>query len=171
MLLRISDERPDNEIRQAVDVAVTEAASEFSPLKFEGEYPTSGFGISEIRPRHVGIAADYWQATITTSYADWINTTVSDNAYLVVTGIFNNTLQPQTSELSPSANGNDMPRVNIEQMYTFDMAKAWLPKPFVVKANGNITIQAIAKQGQTEQIGLLGYTIAKRSYLIAATPT
>ena len=140
-------------------------------LKYEDNLPPPGFGVSEIRPRHVGIANDFWQATITAAYADWINTTISDNAYLVITGLFNNTVMPQTSELAPSANGNDLPRINIEQMYTFEEAKAWFPKPFVVKASGVLKIQAVAAQAQTERIGLMGYTVAKRSYLIAATPT
>ena len=81
------------------------------------------------------------------------------------------TLDPQTTEIFPSANGTDFPRINIEQLYALQDARAWFSKPFGVKCSGNLTIQAIAKTAGTERLGLMGYAIAKKAYLIAATPS
>lgn len=169
-LLNISDERPDQEISRLVSATINEACKEWS-LPYEGEFPLTGVGISELRPRHVGISTDYWQMTGTTSWADWVNTTVSDNAYLVVTGIFNLTIDPHVTAIYPRANGLDMPRMHIEQMYAFEEPRAFFTKPYAIKADGNITIQTISDIAQTEKLGLLGYCIAKRAYLIAATPS
>lgn len=169
-LLNLTNERPDAKIQQIVNKTISTATKEWN-LPYEEEYPTSGIGISELRPRHVGIDTDYWQATITTSWADWINKTVSQNAYLVVTGIFNLTLDPMTSQIFPSANGTDLPRIDLEQMYALPEARAFFSKPFGVSCSGNLTIQAIARQAGTERLGLTGYAIAKKAYLIAATPS
>lgn len=169
-LLRLLDEKPDEEIRQVLRQVIDDAKVEWSPLEYEGEYPIKGFGITEIRPRHVGLSTDYWQFTVTSSWSDWINKTLSDNNYIVVEGIFNLTPDPQTTEIFPSANGKDLPIINIEQLYTLDIARAWFGKPFAVKPNGNLTIQAIGRATNTEHLGLLGHTIAKVSYLINKTP-
>ena len=169
-LLQLTDERPDEEIRQLVLATIADAEAEWAPLKYEGEYPENGIGITIMRPRHVGLATDKWQMTVTTAWADWINKTLGDNNYEIITGLFNLTIDPATTELYPSANGKDMPRFNIEQLYALDLARAWFTKPFAVKANNNLTIQAIGRVMQTERLGLMGYTLAKRSYLLTAAP-
>jgi hypothetical protein len=170
-LLSVLSARPDAAIQEVLNATIRAAEQEWS-LPFQGEYPTSGIGIAELRPRMVGISGDAWQSTaFGTSWADWINTTVSQNAYIVVTGLFNLTADPQVTEIWPKANGNDLPRVNIEQMYTFLEPKAFFPKPFAVKSSGNLSIQAIARVAATERLGLMGYAVAKRAYLIASTPS
>ncbi|KKL68419.1 hypothetical protein LCGC14_2125180 [marine sediment metagenome] len=170
-LLINTDVRPDNEIKQAMDEIIAYGMDTWKPLKFEGEYPTTGFGLSILRPRNVGIANDFWQMTVTTSFADWINDTGGDNEIRLVTGVFNLTIDPGTSELFPSANGLQMPYFNIEHLYaTSDVARAWLTKPFAVKDNNNVTIQAVGRVAGTERLGLMGHIIGKRSLLIDATP-
>ena len=169
VLLTQTNQRPDAVISQAIGDAILSAEQEFSPLKFEGEYPDNGIGISVLRPRHV-IAQDYWQMSVTTSFANWINKTLGTNVFLIVTGLMNNTLDPQVVELFPTANGKDLPYMNIENLYSVPESRGWLTKPFVISPNNNLTIQAIGRQAQTERLGLLGYSLARRSFLITASP-
>lgn len=169
VLLNITDDRPDGAIQQILDATIRAASEEFSPLKYEGEYPDSGFGIAELRPRAV-IAADSWQFTVTTSFANWINKTLGTNVYLVPIGVFSMSLDPSTSEIFPTANGKDLPYLNIEQMYSFKDSRAFFTKGYAVSPNNNLTIQAIGRFAATERFGLVGYQVAKRSYLITASP-
>lgn len=170
-LLRFTEERPDDEIQKTLQATIQSAREEFAPLAYEGEYPESGFGIQIIRPRHVGMASDKWQMTITTAYADWINKTLGTNNFLVVTGVFNLTIDPQTVEIFPSANGKDLPIIQIENLYALDEGRGWFSKPFAVRPSNNVTIQAIGKAAGTERLGLLGYCVGKRSFLINKTAT
>ena len=168
-LLTQTNARPDQAISEAVQATIDSARQEFSPLQFEGEYPDNGVGIGVLRPRHL-IAQDFWQMTVTTSFANWVNKTLGNNVFVIITGVMNNTLDPQTSELFPSANGKDLPYVNIENLYSDQESKGWFSKPFVISPNNNVTIQAIGRQAGTERLGLLGYALAKRSFLITASP-
>lgn len=170
MILKLTYDSADKEIQKALAAAISDATSEFSPLKYEGAYPRSGFGIGSLRPRMVGIANDFWQMSVTTSFADWINHTLGPDEYAIVTGVFNLTVDPSTSQLFPKANGQDMPIMQIEDMYAEDVTRGWFPEPFVVRPNNNITIQAVGRVAQTERLGLLGYTLARRSFLIDTTP-
>ncbi|MDP2672035.1 MAG: hypothetical protein Q8O68_00810 [Candidatus Daviesbacteria bacterium] len=170
-LLNLTNERPDAQIADLLRATLTAARTEFAPLQYEGEYPQNGFGLAELRARHVGIATDFWQMTVTTAFANWINKTLGTDVFIVITGVFNLTVDPSTSELFPSANGKDLPYLNIEQMYAdANQSKAWLTKPFGARPSNNLTIQAIGRFAQTERLGLLGYAVAKRSYLITASP-
>ncbi len=168
-LLNVTDQRPDGPIRELIAATAQAAEQEFAPLKFEGEYPSNGIGIGVLRPRHV-IANDFWQMSVTTSFANWVNKTFGNNNYMINTGVFNLTLDPSTSEIWPSANGKDLPYVNVENMYGLRDQRGWFSKPYAVGPNNNITIQAIGRVAQTERLGLLGYVVAKRSYLITASP-
>lgn len=165
-----TDVRPDNEIRAAVDESINYARQQWAPLNFEGEYPMSGFGITILRPRHVGQPNDYWQYSVTTSFANWVTDTLSDNVVDVITGIFNLTPDPSTTEVFPSANGIDLPYFNMEHLYATNVQRAWFTKPWAVKNNNSVTIQTIGRVGQVERLGLMGFAIAKRSYLLTAAP-
>jgi hypothetical protein len=180
-LLKLTDERPDKAIAKAVQATIADAESNWAPLKFEGEYPISGIGISELRPFHVEngtllipqtCSLNCWQtsAIIACSWQDWVNLTIDKNEYLVITGIFDLEATPLTSEIAPSANGIDLPVVNIEQMFGLDEAVVYFSKPFVVKPENNVNIQIYGTVGAgthpSEKIGLMGYCIAKRERLI-----
>ena len=170
VLLQTTNERPDAEIRRLVDATIAAAEREFSPLRFEGAYPDNGIGIGVLRPRHV-ISQDYWQMSVTTSFANWINKTLGTDVYLLVTGVMNLTVDPSTSELFPSANGKDLPYMNIENLYANgELARGWFSKPIGVSPSNNLTIQAIGRFAKTERLGLLGYAVAKRSFLITQSP-
>ena len=114
-LLRFTDEKPDIKIAEAMKKAIELTQNEFAPLRFEGPWPTTGIGISELRPR-MFMSADHWQFQSSASWADWINKTISDNAYILMTGILNRSITPIVTDIWPSANGYDMPRMNVEQM-------------------------------------------------------
>ncbi len=181
-LLTVTDKRPDALIDAAVAQAVRLAENDWAPLKFEGEFPISGFGITEIRPFHVENTTDYlpnfsnanwWQtSTVTaTTWKDWINQTMDEDQYLVVTGIFYNEADPLITELHPIANGVELPVINIEQMFSLDVGRIYFTKPFIVKPKNTLNIKVYAKTGAgttvSQKIGLLGYCIAKRPRLIS----
>lgn len=168
-ILTLTDERPDQRIASLIDATVRDAETNFAPLTFEGEYPQSGIGIQELRCRHLGIAQDFWQMSVTTSFADWVNKTLGTDNYVIVTGLFNLTIDPATTQLSPSANGKDLPIVDVEQLYALEVSRGWFPKPYAISPSNNITIQAVGRVSQTERLGSLGYTVGKRSYLINKT--
>jgi hypothetical protein len=175
MLLRLTDERPDRAIREAIQAVVNDATVEWAPMKFEGEFPTKGFGITELRPKYVYSTASamqgsaYWLMSISaaSTWLSWIDVTITDMLYVVITGIFNLSASPSATEIFPSANGEDLPVVNIEQMYAWDLARGWFPKPFSVKPAGNLKVWAQGSAASTgEKLGLLGHGIGKRAYLI-----
>jgi hypothetical protein len=82
------------------------------------------------------------------------------------TGIFNLETNPMVTELRPSANGLDLPTVNIEQLYALDLYRAWFEKPYCARPGNNIKNRLVARNVTVERIGLMGYLIAKRAYLI-----
>lgn len=176
-LLRLTDVRPDAEIEKLLRATIANAETLWEPLKYEGQYPTTGFGITELRARHlrygthsmtVAVSAHYWNMSITASgtWETWFDITMTDMAYLMPTGIFNLEASPRVVELKPSANGQEMPTVNLEQLYALDMARAWFEKPYAASPNNNLKNEVIARDIGIERIGLVGYCIAKRSYLI-----
>lgn len=181
-LIRLTEKRPDKEIINTVKDAVKDAMAKWSE-NYEGEYPKTGFGVTNLRPRDVALtnaatgvqgscaSSIYWgliSITTASAWGDWINLTIDDRAYLVVTGIFNLDSNPQITNLRFKANGEDLPAMNIEELYSWDLARAYLSKPFFVRPENNLTVRYVGQSTKTavERIGLLGYCIAKRSYLI-----
>lgn len=177
-LLRLTDKRPDAEIDKLLKETVDDGEIEWKPLKYEGQYPTSGFGITELRPLVLYggtvnnlISSLTWGVSLTagtaSTYFTWFDVTLTDQAYAMPTGVFDLEPTPQVIEMGPSANGLDLPTVNLEQLYALDMARAWFEKPFAARPNNNFKVELVARVATgTERIGLLGYLIAKRSYLI-----
>jgi hypothetical protein len=178
VMLRLSEERPDAAVKAAVNEVVRQARSEWSPLAWEGEFPRGGFGITSISPEHVygGTTSPNssvtWGASITTActWNDWFNTTITDQAYVIPCGVFDLDSSPQVTEMQVSANGVDLPVMNIEEIFGFDIARSWFTRPFAVKPNNNLTIALAGRAATTdERFGLVGYTVAKRAYIISRT--
>ena len=173
-LLHVLEESPDEVIANAIQDVIEDAEKLWEPLTYEGEYPTTGFGISTLRPYHVGDpnASNYnwWDIAVASAntWQDWLNTTIDEKLYVIVCGLFNTSAAPGITEVAFKANGQDLPVQNIEPMYTFekDAGKAWFSSPFVVKPEGNLTSRIYGKTAQTENLGLLGFAIAKRALLI-----
>lgn len=177
-LLRMTNVRPDAEIDKLLKSTVDDAETEWRPLKYEGQYPTTGFGISELRPLVLKggttdniISSISWGASLAagaaSTYFTWFDLTLTDQAYVMITGVFDLESPPEVTEIGPSANGLDLPTVNIEQMHALDVSRAWFEKPFAARPNNNLKTQVVARVGiGTERIGYIGYLMAKRSYLI-----
>jgi len=174
-LLKETAIKPDTEIQNLIDSVVEDAKVQWAPLLYEGSYPENGFGISELRVKHVpGYGGSYWGSshfwsesiTASNTFEAWINGTMTDMAYVLVEGVFNREAVPKVYEIAPKARGNDLPTINIEQMYTLDIARIWFEKPFAVGPNNDLQIQNKGDNTGIERIGLLGHCIAKRAYLI-----
>lgn len=174
-LLRLTDARPDAEIANLLRSTIADAEADWAPLKYEGQYPETGFGITELRPRvFKGGSVDnipsseYWAASIAASltWQSWFDLTLTDMAYVMPTGVFNSEVSPMVTEIRPSANGIDLPTVNLEQLYVLDITRAWFEKPYCAKPGNNIKNRLVARNSGVERIGLMGYMIAKRAYLI-----
>lgn len=181
MLMNATNKRPDALIEAAISKAIELAQAEWSPLQYEGEFPVSGFGITEIRPYHVENTTDnipqtsnlnYWQTSQVTAstWKTWIDVTMDQDQYLVVEGIFYNEADPLVTEIHPIANGVDLPVINIEQMFSETTGRIWFAKPFIVKPRNKLTIKTYSKDSAgtttSQKIGLLGHCIAKRPRLI-----
>lgn len=174
-LLQTVEKKPDAQINDAID-AVSKNAKDKWGLDYEGEYPKEGIGISTLRPYHVENTTTHlpnnelnvWRIDITTAqtWQDWINTTLDVNLYVIVAGLYNNTPSPSLTELTFKANGTDLPVENIEQMYAFENCQAYFSKPFSVSPENNLTARIYGNTAQTEELGMLGYAIAKRNLLI-----
>lgn len=173
-LLILTDERPDAEIKKSLDAAVTAALKDWGGLQYEGYYPKSGFGIAELRPKHHNAggtgwgSSNYWAASHAASntFGNWMNFTLTNQAYLIETGLFNKEATPKTYEMQVTANGEQLPVWNIEQLYTLDVARAWFSKPYNVSPNNNLTIAIKGENTGIERIGFIGFCLAKRAFLI-----
>jgi hypothetical protein len=173
-LLELTDKRPDEKLQQAIDDTIKNAQDKWG-LSFEGEYPTSGIGITTLRPFHVegnslpnANTRNIWNIVIAAAntWQDWVNVEINENVYVILGGLFNNTTNPSATELAFKANGIDLPVQNVQQMYSFEKSLAWFSKPFVVAPENNLTGRLYGSAAQTELMGLLGFAIAKRSRLI-----
>lgn len=124
------------------------------------------------RPGDGTTTATYWYDVAGTSagptFQDWINTTTSRDAYVIIEGIFNLTPSPNYVELWPNPNGQGLPVMPIDTLYAMDVSRGWLSKPFAVQPIAALQIQKkYVNANLTERIGLLGHTVAKRAFLIS----
>lgn len=181
---RISDKRPDGAIASSVADAIRLATDLFKPDRFEGVWTKGGLGITTLRPRDIaatnqaaslqgGVAGSMaWGVTAVTAstWTDWVNLNTDDRAYQVVTGIFNRSANPNITHIKPFLNGQDLPIINIEEMMVKEEPVAYFTEPYIVSPSNNHRIQVLSPVTlagvPSEQIGLMGYIIGKRSYLI-----
>jgi hypothetical protein len=56
-------------------------------------------------------------------------------------------------------------------MYAYDVSRVFLTAPFVVQPKSGFQIQIYATAATQERLGLLGYCLAKRQYLINKAAT
>ena len=177
VLLRLTDVRPDSEIKKAIDAVVADAEDRWEPAKFEGWYPLTGFGIEELAPFHLNAggagwgSSDFWAASIAASntWQDWWNITMTDMAYVIDCGLFNREATPKLTHVRPNPGGEDFPAKNIEQMYTLDVARVFYEKPYSVSPNSPYVYRIKGDNTGVERVGLIGYAIARRAFLIVET--
>ena len=178
-LLRLVEEKPDAAIRNKVSEAIKLASEEWKPLVFEGVYPKAGFGIATLRPKDICFDGSSLTGTAQSSIAwifslaaasTWYNIvdlTLSQDLYVVLTGIHSRTANPAITNIKPVIDGSDLPILNIEEMYTWDLAAAYFTEPILVKPSTGLRIRAIGTEARTaEYFGFIGQTVAKRPFLI-----
>lgn len=177
-LLKVTDKRPDAEIDKLVDAVIADASATWAPEKFDGEYPKTGFGIGILRPKDVqvekgsaepnALGSCCWGVSITnaSTWQDWFDITTSEDCYLIITGVMVFDATPNVVAIRPYIDGEDMPVIDIQQIYTWDEAKGWFSKPFAVKPSKSFRLRVFAQSTGIAKIGLLGYKVAKRGYLI-----
>jgi len=174
-LLKFVDDKPTAAIAAALGEIKSKAATEFRNQSFEGEWATSGYGITSIRPAHIqaGAAAwagsHHWGASYAASetWTAWVNITQTELAYELITGIFNLEAIPKTVEVYFTMAGIDLPTLNVEALYAEDLSRMFFQKPLYVSPSKPWTtyLKAVGGIG-TERIGMLGYTVGTHSYLI-----
>lgn len=162
---------PDAEIAGGISELVEEAKKTWG-LEYEGEIPLKGgIAITTIRPHDVGHPAtyDYWEIAITTAntWQNWINTPIDKDAFVLCCGVFNNTVaNPATNEIDITSNGITLPVINVDHMYSYQEPKMYFSKPVGTRSSAYLKIRCVARTAQNERLGLIGYTIAKKSFVI-----
>lgn len=170
MILLKSNQTPDAAIAKYLAATLSEAASYWKPLSYDGHYPRSGFGVTALRPYTCGISTQYWTASVTASFADWVNTTLGDNEYVIVTGIMDRSVDPGITAMQVSANGLTLPVMHVEELWAAGEQLGYFDEPFTVRPNNKLVVQIVGPAVQTDRFGLVGFEVAKRSYLINTTP-
>lgn len=185
VLYKSMDTRAEAAISSAVQQAVADAESLWAPEKFDGVFPVKGFGIKRLQPHDImpiwtavqhapNTVSDIWAFSITTANA-WTNiisqSVMSDSAYIIITGFLNYDGAPDVDAIKITADGIEYPTIDIQEMYGWDVATAYFSHPIIVRPEKMITIAVRARSttagaATCKQFGLLGYVVAKRSYLI-----
>lgn len=173
------DARTDAIVSNAVAVAVADAEELWKPEKFDGVYPTNGFGVMRLRPADLVLKTNQpgcrysamWTMSVATASAweTYITLTLSDSCYVVITGIFNYDATPDVEAIKFNADGVEYPLIQIDEMYGWDVAVAYFSHPIVIRPEKQLTIKAKARTAGFKNFGFIGYTVAKRSYLINET--
>ncbi|GAI94975.1 unnamed protein product, partial [marine sediment metagenome] len=104
-----------------------------------------------------------------TGWETEINVTTDEDAYLIIEGIRDLTVNPQLTELQLSIMGVDYPVTHITEMFSYDPAGfGWLPMPIVCPPKTSLKLQLRYKgdaAAASELVGLIGEVIAKQTYL------
>lgn len=149
-----------------------------------GQHGTRGVVTIPLGPREVSItnqataalqsnviSSIYWgceSIATAATWQDWINIAVDDRTYLVITGVFNRDANPNITQLRLKADGQDLGRISLEDMYTWEKATAYFAEPILVGPGKNLTVRAVGPSSKAlnEPIGLKGYAVCKREYAI-----
>lgn len=92
---------------------------------------------------------------------------LSDSCYVIITGFFNYDNTPDVEAIKITADGIEYPVIDLQETYGWDVATAYFSHPIIVRPEKQITISACARTQGVKYFGFLGWTVAKRSYLIA----
>lgn len=177
VLYKTQDVKGDQIVSNAVATAIADAEQLWDPEKFDGVFPVKGFGIKkldilDIAKNSAATAgmkySNSWVITITTArtWQNVISATLTDNLYVVITGFFNLDANPDMTHMQIIADGVEYPVMNIEESYGWDVATAYFAHPVIVRPEKKILIYVRAETAGDKRFGLLGYTVAKRSYLL-----
>ena len=176
---RQMDAKGDAIVQAAVSQAIADAEKLWQPETFDGVFSTKGFGVARLEKWHMapnstaafGSAcgpSNDWAVSITTAFT-WetiYTATTSDDVYAVITGVFNYDATPDITHIKITADGVEYPVMDIEEIYGWDIAVAYMSHPIIIRPQKNYRIECKAKTAGRKAFGLLGYAIARRSKLI-----
>ena len=174
---RTMDIKGDAIVASAIQQAVADAEQLWKPEIFDGVFPIKGFGIRRLVPRDIcsnsgsiygpSNSTWVWSCTTASTWETWVSSGIlSDSCYIVITGIFNYDAAPDVDVIKITADGVEYPLIDLQELYGWDIAVAYFSHPIIVRPEKKIHITAKAQTAGQKKIGLIGYTIAKRSYLI-----
>jgi hypothetical protein len=179
VLYRSIDIRSEAVVSAAVQQAIADAESLWAPEKFDGVFPTKGFGIKRLQPRDLvsnsgsivcANGNSTWGLSIgaTSTWQTWISAGVlSDSVYGIITGFFNYDTAPDIDVIKFVADGIEYATYDLQEAWGWDVATAFFSHPIVIRPEKMLTIRVKSSGGAgIKRMGLLGYALAKRSYLI-----
>ena len=183
VFFKTQDIRAEATIRDAVQQTITNAQALWAPEVFGGVFGTTGFGIKRLQPSDLngqstaqtGLVSPYSAAA-----AAWVfsmaagetwqmivsNCILSNAAYIIICGIFNYDANPDMEAIKITADGIEYPIIDIQEIYGWDVSVAYFSHPIVVRPEKKISIEAKSRNAGQKNFGFIGYTVAKRSYLI-----
>lgn len=172
-LLTLINQRPDEAIQAVINEAVAEARTKWSQ-SYDAEFPRNGFGIATLMPYHVNAGgagwgnSEFWSISIAASntWQDWQNTTLTDDAYVVITGGFSLEAVPAITAHRVRAGGEDMPANSLEELGSLDIARFFWKRPYFVRPGNPYIVRVKAKDAGIELFGHMGYCLGKRAFLI-----
>jgi len=175
VIYKTDDTKSDAIVQGAIAGCVADAEALWQPEKFDGVYATKGFGIKKLEKWDIvyscaascGPFSNSWVISIDTART-WqviFSGTMSDH-YIILTGVFNYDAAPDVEAIAIVAEGIEYFPINLQEMYGWDEATAYLSHPVVVRPDKKILIYAKAETAGRKKFGFLGYTVAKRGYLI-----
>lgn len=177
VLYKSMDARTDAIVSNAVATAIADAERLWQPEKFDGVFPTKGFGIQKLKCPDLMCGGTIfgpfsemflWSVATASAWETYINSaTMTDAAYVIITGIYEYDASPDVEQIKIIADGVEYPTMDLNEMYGWDVAVAYLSHPIIVRPEKTITIKAKARTVGQKHLGFIGYTVAKRSYLIA----
>lgn len=179
-LYKSQDIRADQIVAQAVAAAVADAETLWAPEKFDGAFPVKGFGIAKLKATDLikngnslggHIYTSFWGFSLTTAstWESMIDVTLSDSCYVIITGIYCLDANPDVDRIKIVADGIEYAVTDISEMYGWDIANAYFSHPIIVRPTKNLKIKWKGPTAGQKKIGFLGYTVARRSYLIGET--
>lgn len=170
--------RPDAEIEAEIRRVAAEA-EHLGWGPYGGRYPQDNqVGIAELRPDHIDSArsVDYgdWQ-NLSVCDAGWtkdIDKTIDEDAYIIITGVFDLSPSPKLREVKFDVAGTEYPAFNVSEMLAAKEPKGYFPAPITVTPKGNLKVRwrmASSVSASEELCGLMGYCLAKKAFLLKET--
>lgn len=179
VLYKSMDAKSDQIVSNAVAAAIADAEKLWAPEPFDGVFPTRGFGIRKLEKFDLArnaagtdagtaVYTNSWLMSIATArtWSQIMSCTLSDSLYVVLTGIFNYDANPDVRAIKITADGIEYPTIPLYEMYGWDIATAYFSHPIIVRPEKKFVLEAVAENAGQKELGFLGYTIAKRSYII-----
>jgi hypothetical protein len=183
VFFKTMDARSEAVVREAVTATIKDAEQLWAPEKFGGVFGSTGFGIKRLQIADLAgqssggtsivcgpLSNTAWVFSFTTAET-WqpiiSGATMSDSAYIILTGFFNFDADPDVECIKITADGVEYAVMDLQEVKGWDVATVYWSHPIVIRPEKKVTIEAKARTAGSKNFGFLGYVVAKRSYLIA----